>query len=145
MPTKLGKPHEPKFLQNDYKKKFDTAAEMVRKGLPPKNALKAMGVHEQTWYSWVRFVEEDIEAGFTNTPLVKFMTRLAAIDEETHQDLVGEAISKAKDGDSQLLMFLLKTRYGYKDSKKQEVELSTKEDAPVVFNVVDMKPLDNDE
>ena len=47
--------------------------------------------------------------------------------------------------DLQLLMFLLKTRYGYKDSKKQEVELYTKEDAPVVFNVVDMKPLENDE
>jgi len=145
MPTKSGEPHHPMFLRTDYKKKLDTACELVKKGLPPKNALRSMGVNVQTWYSWLRFIDEDIKAGFTDTPLIKFVSRLAEIDEETHADLVGEAISKAKDGDSQLLMFLLKTRYGYKDSKKQEVELSTKEDAPVVFNIVDMKPLENDE
>lgn len=145
MPTKNGDPHHPYFLQKDYKKKLDTACELVKKGLPPKNALRSMGVPADRWYAWLRFIDEDIKAGFTDTPLIKFVSRLAEIDEETHADLVGEAISKAKDGDTQLLMFLLKTRYGYKDKKKQEVELSTKEEAPVVFNVVPMKPLENDE
>lgn len=145
MPTKSGEPHHPIFLQTDYKKKLDTAMEMVKKGLPPKNALRAMGVHNQTWYRWLQFIDEDIKAGFTDTPLIKFMARLAEVDEETHADLAGTAIKKANEGDTQMLMFLLKTRYGYKDSKKQEVELSTKEEAPVVFNVVPMKPLENDE
>lgn len=145
MPTKNGEPHYPIFLQKDYKKKLDTACELVKKGLPPKNALRSLGVHEQTWYRWLQWVDEDVKAGITRSPLINFISRLAEIDEETHADLVGEALSKAKTGDTQMLMFLLKTRYGYKDSKKREVELSTKEDAPVVFNIVDMKPLENDE
>ena len=44
----------------------------------------------------------------------------------------------------QMNQFLLKTRYGYKEKKQTDVEI-TNENAPISFNIVPMSPNEEDE
>ena len=102
------KPHYPNFFKKDWKKKLDAIEEDLRKGMPIKNAFIHQGVHEDTYYRWRRELREDWENGFEDTPFINFMKKVACIYEEVHADLLGKAFELAHDGDSQLVMFLLK-------------------------------------
>ena len=145
MPTKDGDPHYPYMLQKRYKETKDKVIAAVKRGLPPRNAFISVGIAGRQYDRWYDMAVEDIEAGFTDTPLIKFMTEVAQANEKIHERLIDKSLDLADEGDTSMIQFLLKTRYGYDTKKKTEVELSGNKKAPVTFQIVDMKPLENDE
>ena len=145
MPTKDGDPHYPYILQKRYKETKDKVTAAVERGLPPNKAFVSVGLTEHRYRNWYNWAIEDIEAGFTDTPLVNFMTAVAQANEKVHERLIDKGLELADEGDASMIQFLLKTRFGYDTKKKTEVELSGNKKAPVTFQIVDMKPLENDE
>ena len=60
-------------------------------------ACRAAGIARRTWYDWIQ-----------SDPA--FGEQVAAANEDVVDELEGEAIKRAKDGDTGLLMFILKCR-----------------------------------
>lgn len=145
MPTKDGDPHYPYILQKRYKETKEKVIAAVTRGLPPNKAFVSVGLTEHRYRNWYNWAIEDIEAGFTDTPLVNFMVAVAQANEKVHERLIDKGLELADEGDASMIQFLLKTRFGYDTKKKTEVELSGNKKAPVTFQIVDMKPLENDE
>lgn len=145
MPTPGGNPHYPDILKKRYKETKDKLIAAVERGLPPKNAFISVGLSKYQYYDWCNYAKEDIEAGFTDTPLINLMIEVAQANEKVHERLIDKGLELADDGDASMIQFLLKTRFGYDTKKKTEVELSGNKKAPVTFQIVDMKPLENDE
>lgn len=133
MDIKDAKPHNPIFFKTDYDKKLKAVCADIRKGMPIKNAFAHQGVLGNTYNRWVREARQDWENGFEDTPLLNFMIGAAKVYEEAHMDLLGVAFDLAKEGDSKMVMFLLKSVYGHNPNKKKEVEVTTSDDT--VFNI----------
>lgn len=133
-------PHYPIFFRTDWKKKLEAIEADLRKGMPIKNAFIHQGVNPRTYDAWQRYLREDWENGFEDTPFLSFMKKVAMIYEEVHADLMGKAFELAHDGDSQMVIFLLKSVYGHTPTRKSEVEMSTKEDTTFNINIIDSKP-----
>jgi len=149
MPTPLGDFHHPDKLndRNRFDDRYEEAIKCVRDGLPPKDAcVYVWGVSDKTYKNWLRWALEDVEAGFdeTESNLIKLMIGLAKEDANLHKRLSKRAIEMALDNNTQMLQFLLKTRYGYTEKTKQEVDVSV-DDTPVKFEIVDMQPIDEDD
>ena len=109
--------------------------------------LRQTLVHSnKTYHNWFNWAIEDIDAGFdeTESNLIKLFIGLAKADARLHARLSKTAIHMAVDNENtQMLQFLLKTRYGYSEKNKSSVEISSN-DAPISFNIVDMKPNEDD-
>lgn len=136
------KPHYPYFFREDYKNKLKAITEDIKKGMPIKNAFIHQGVNENTFIKWQSFLREDWEDGFEDTPFMNFMRNVAIAYEDAHSDLLGKAFQLADDGDSKMVMFLLKSLYGHNPNSKKEVELSTTEDTTFNINIVEPKKKD---
>ena len=150
MPTPLGDFHQPFALldKNGFKEKYKQAIEYARKGLPMKDTCIAVfGIHETHYYKWHKWVIEDLEDGFTDedSNLIKLFLGMAKADAMLHLQLKEKGIDLAMEGNANMIQFLLKTQYGYSEVNKTELELSTEEETPIRFEIVDMKPNEEEE
>lgn len=151
MPTPHGDFHQPHALLNrhGFDKRYVKALEYCEKGLPPKEATEMafdIILNRHKWSKWNRWAIEDMEAGFDeeDSNLIKLMLGLAAKDNNLHMLLSKRAIKVAEDGNPQMLQFLLKSRYGYTEKTKTDVEI-TNDDTPIKFEIVDMTPNEEEE
>lgn len=134
--------HEPNALQKDYKKNLDEAVRLIREGLPPHDAfVKVYGLHHSTWYHWRDHALEDIENGYTDTPLVNALVKMCQADIDSHHKLVKKAQSIATDGEGnvEMIKFLLERRYGYKKKSQKEVEVTSSDDFNFNINITEAK------
>ena len=148
MPTPLGDFHQPTKLldRNRFDDRYEEALNCVRDGLPPFDAcVYVWGVSQRTYDHWLTWALEDVEAGFdeTESNLIKLMIGLAQENEKLHRRLSRRAIEMALDNNTQMMQFLLKTRYNYTEKSKKEVDVSVDE-TPVKFEIVDMQPNDEE-
>ena len=120
----------------------------VKDGLPVKEAcILTFGITDRTFRNWEKWAIEDIEAGFTadESNLIKLMVGLLKEDLNLHRKLTKKAFEIALyDNDTKMIHFLLKTRYNYSEKTKHEIEANS-DTAPVTFNIVPMKPIDEGE
>ena len=145
MPTPLGDFHRPDKLvdKNGFKTKYKKAIQYVEDGLPAEYACVLVFnlASNMTYHNWYKWALEDLEDGFdeTDSNLIKLFIGLAEADARLHAKLSKAAVHMAVDKEnSQMLQFLLKTRYGYSEKTKSQVNIST-DDAPIAFNIVDME------
>ena len=150
MPTPLGDFHQPDRLldRHNFDKKYEEVIKLVDDGLPAADACTMVFelASNKTYHNWFNWAIEDIDAGFdeTESNLIKLFIGLAKADARLHARLSKTAIHMAVDNENaQMLQFLLKTRYGYSEKNKSSVEISSN-DAPIAFNIVDMKPNEDD-
>lgn len=146
MPTELGDFHSSDKLNRNFDYYMKECVKAVEDGLPPKDAcVGIIGIDRTGYYRWVRWVESDLAEGFdeTDSKLIKFILALAKADVNLHRRLAEKGVELALSGDSQMLKFLLATRYGY--SEKKDVEVSTKDDALLELNIVPMTGNEEDE
>lgn len=149
MPTPMGDFHHPDKLvdSNDFKTKYAKAINYVSDGLPPQEACTLVfGVAKRTFRKWVEWAMEDIEAGFdeSESNLIKLMIGLAQEDAKLHKRISETAISIAVDErNTQMIQFLLKTRFGYAEKSKSEVEVSTDDETNFNINIIESKPKDD--
>ena len=151
MPTSSGAPHMPYKLldKNGFEENLKKVIRYVKKGTTPKNAcIIAFGIHERMWYTWVEQAEEDLLDGYTaqTSNLIKLMMELARADANVRLLLEQKGMELALDSDNvELVKFFLERRFGYSKTAKKEVELSSKEEAPVKFEFVNMTPTENED
>ena len=150
MPTELGDFHQPHPLSDrkGFDKRYEEAIERCKNGLPPKEAVEVafdVMVSTQKWSDWKRFARQDIAAGFdsNDSNLIKLLLGLAKVDHALHENLVSKAFEMAENNPN-MNQFLLKTRYGYTEKRKTDVEI-TNENTPITFNIVDMTPNEEEE
>lgn len=151
MPTDMGDFHHPHPLSdsNWTDEKYIKAIKYCEEGLPPRDATElAFGVliPKWKWRRWTTWVIEDMEAGFDeeDSNLIKLMIALSKQDQMLHKTLSRLAIASAKSGNPNMQQYLLNTRFGYTEKTSTEIDLNI-EDTPVVFNIVDMKPNEEEE
>ena len=141
----MGDFHQPIRLLKDYESNTKKVLESIDDGLPPKNAvMMVFGITSNQWYVWRKYVEEDLEDGFTeeDSPLIKLFMRMADHEEKLHQQLVSKAREMALDENTEMLKFLLERRFNYKKTSKNEVEHSTKEDTTFNINITNAEDKD---
>lgn len=150
MPTETGDFHQPYVLldKNGFDENFKKAQGYCRRGLPARESVESafnIILPPYKWNKWRRWVEEDVADGFTDedSNLIKLFLGMAKIDNNLHLKLAEKAFDMADDGDPEMVKFLLKTRYDYSEKKRTDVEI-TNDDAPISFNIVDMKPNEDD-
>lgn len=102
------------------------------------------GVTMDIVYKWRKAFVKEIEDGKTDTPLIRLFRVGYRSDAGLYRKIMGLALSKAEEGDASIIQYLAKHRLGYNSVKKQEVELSSKEEAPVKFVFKDMTPIEKD-
>ena len=151
MPTPQGDFHQPHPLSDKkgFDERYKRAIKECEEGLPPKEAIElAFDIifTRLRWYEWNKWVIEDISAGFDSkdSNLIKLMLGLAAVDKGLHKRLSKKAIEAAEDGNANMIQFMLKTRYGYSEKTKTDVEI-TSDDTPIKFEIVNMTPNEGEE
>lgn len=149
MPTPSGDFHHPDALMDwkGFDEKYEKAIELARDGVPAQDiCMGIFGTSKRQFRNWVKYYHDDVEAGFDeeDSNLIKLFIGLAKEDLRLHRKLSKKGVEMALDGNSQMLQFMLKTRYGYSEKTKQEVELSTDEEAPISFEIVEMQPIDEE-
>ena len=100
---------------------------------------------EYQYKEWRKAFRKEIADGKTDTPLIRFFTKVYLAEGGLRFDMMDLAQTIAKNGDSSMVQFLIKHRLGYNSSRKQEVELSSNEEAPVKFVFTNMTPTENEE
>ena len=149
MPTDLGDFHQPHALldRRGFDKKYEKALELAKDGVPARDICTSIfGIGSNQFDHWFHWAYEDIEAGFTEeeSNLIKLILGIAKEDVNLHRRLSKTAINMAINENTQMLQFLLKTRFGYSEKSKSELEVSSKNDTPVKFEIVDMTPNEDD-
>lgn len=150
MVTNQGDFHQPTKLydSNNFAKNYEKAINYVKDGLRVKETcMIVFNITDRTFRNWQNWAIDDLEAGFTSeeSNLIKLITGLSREDMELNRKLSKKAFDIAiNDGDTNMIKFLLKTRYGYNEKTKHEIE-TTLENAPITFHFVDMKPNNNDD
>lgn len=149
MPTPNNNPHLPNsFANKDLDSKLTQIKNRIDDGLEVwESVCEVIGIHKRQFYRWREYVEEDLEAGFTeeDSELIRFMMEVSKYDLASKRVFTSTAKQMALDGDADMLKFILERRYGMKKSSKNEVEVTGDEKKPVSFTIVDMKPNENDE
>lgn len=143
--------YEPfRLRDNDYRKKLlENICSMVSKATPIHTAFVACGIPLQTYHTWKRKYEEELEEiKGTNyrTMLTEFFGAIHEADGSTEARLGGIMFNKAiHEEDTEATKYLLDKRYKWKETKSVEVE--TPEDTSFELNLVPMvdKVENNDE
>lgn len=143
MVTNQGDFTHPYKLEKNFQANYEKAINYVRDGLTVKDAyVSVFGISERTFRNWYNSALDDMEAGFTadESNLIKLIIGLSKEDAELNRKLSKKAFDIAiNDGNVSMIQFLLKTRYGYSEKTKHEIE-ATNENAPITFNIVPMTP-----
>ena len=148
MVTPLGDFHHPYRLEKNFDENYKKAVEYAKKGVPARDIV--MGIFNITikqFYNWQDFYHDDVEHGFdaSESKLIKLFDALKKEDTHLHMRLSETAVSMAIDDRNPVMVqFLLKTKYGYSEKTKQEIEFNN-EDTPIKFEIVDMTPNDEEE
>ena len=135
--------HARRLEKPDFEENLKLAINCVHDGMPPYDACQlAFGtINPHTFSRWKTEAISDIEAGYDeeDSNLIKLMVSLAKADQDLHRKLAKQGIKIAIDGNVNMLQFLLKTKYNYSEKTKSEVQV-TADEAPIKFEIVDMKP-----
>ena len=142
--------HYPYKLRNDekYEKDFKECLAAVKDGMSPEDAaMMVFGVSSRQWRDWISQAEEDIVKGFTeeDSRLIELILALATEQLELRRKLEKRANRLALSESNDMLKFLLERRHGYTKQTQKDIEVSAKEDAPITFEFVDMKPTENED
>lgn len=142
--------HYPYKLRNDaqYKKDLEECIECVEDGMSPQDAcMMVFKINNQQFSRWLRHAEEDILAGFTeeDSRLIELMLKLANEELNLRRRLERRANKLALTESNDMLKFLLERRHGYIKQSQKDLEVSTKEEAPIKFEFVDMQPTENED
>lgn len=126
-----------------YEKLIEDVVKDVKAGVKLIDALRFnAGVSKVMAYKWRNDFFKELDEGKTDTPLIRLFSAALKSDATLHRKVMSMVMDKAEDGDTTAIIYLAKHRLGYNSATKQEVELSSKEEAPVKFVFADMKPLD---
>ena len=132
--------------QKGYENLIKNVKEDVRNGVKILDAIRLnAGVWNTTVSKWRKEFINELEAGKTDTPLIRLFSPAIKSDAKLYREVMGLALDKARDGDASTIQYLAKHRLGYNSGQKQEVELSSKEEAPVKFVFTDMTPTENED
>lgn len=143
--------YEPWRLRKDNTRKWllEEICKMVSNATPIHTAFVACGIPLQTYHTWKRKYEEELEEiKGTNyrTMLTEFFGAIYEADGSTEARLGGVMFNKAiHEEDTDAVKYLLDKRYKWKETK--QVEVDTAEDKTFELNIVPMqdKVSDNEE
>jgi hypothetical protein len=135
--------YEPHRLRDNGRRKFllENICKMVSKATPIHTAFIANGIPLQTYHTWKRKYNEELEEiKGTNyrTMLTEFFGAIYEADGSTEARLGGVMFRKAIDEeDTDATKYLLDKRYKWKETK--QVEVDTAEDKTFELNIVPME------
>ncbi len=139
----------PQYFHRSYKfyeNLLERVPNAVRVGVKPKDAIILhAGISDKTYFTWKKAFEKEVEDGKRDTPLCRLFLPVMKADARLYEKVMGRMMDLIEDGDAETTRFMVKNRLGYNSTRKQEVELSGKEDAPIKFVFTNMTPVDNDE
>lgn len=115
----------------------------ARRCLPIESCFVKNGIKLDTYRRWLRWYREEVEEELDDTPIINLFAKVYQAERESESTILGIEVDHALNGSLKATQHLLDNRFGY-GKKKSEVELNVKEDTPIKFEIVDMKPLDND-
>lgn len=131
--------------QKGYENLIENVRKDVKVGVKLIDAIRLNAqVTREMANGWKRAFVKEIEDGKTDTPLIRLFTVGLKSDAALYRKVMGLVMERAEEGDTTATLYLAKHRLGYNSTTKQEVELSSKEDAPIKFEFVDMTPTDAD-
>ena len=142
--------HYPYKLRNDakYEKDLAECIACVKDGMSPQDAcMMVFDINQSQFNRWLRHAEEDIIAGFTeeDSRLIELMIKIGREELNLRRRLERRANKLALTESNDMLKFLLERRHGYTKQTQKDIEVSTKEEAPIKFEFVDMKPTENED
>ncbi len=135
--------YEPYRLRdNDYRKRLlEKICKKVSKSTPIHTAFVASGIPLQTYYTWKRKYEEELEEiKGTNyrTMMSEFFGEIYEADSSTEARLGEVLFNKAiHEEDTDSAKYLLDKRYKWKETK--QVEVDTSDDTTFELNIVPME------
>ena len=109
--------------------------------------MMVFDINQSQFNRWLRHAEEDIIAGFTeeDSRLIELMIKIGREELNLRRRLERRANKLALSESNDMLKFLLERRHGYTKQTQKDIEVSTKEEAPIKFEFVDMKPTENED
>lgn len=117
----------------------------VKKGMRVRSAvIKNARISKYSYYRWLNAAKKEIADGKTDTPLIHLFETAATADACLEEDIVGMGMDIARNGDGSMVQFLLKNRLEFKGTSKKEVEVSTQDNSPIKFEIVNMTPTETD-
>ena len=129
-----------------YENLLENVKKAVSVGVKLNDAIQMeAGIPKDRYYRWRKAYLKEVEDGKTDTPLIRLFSKGIRSDAKLYRKVMGLVMDRAEEGDTTAAIYLAKHRLGYNATKKQEVELSNKDDAPIKFEFVDMTPTDNEE
>ena len=132
--------------QNSYTNLVKQVKEDVAVGVKLIDAIRLnAGVTTQLAYKWQRDFIKEVDDGKTDTPLIRLFTTGLKSDAKLYRKVMTMTMKKAEEGDASTIQYLAKHRLGYNSQNKQEIELSSKDEAPIKFVFTDMTPVDKEE
>lgn len=118
--------HKPKKLAQNPDKLGEKVAKYVRSCVRTEKAAGLAGIAESTYRNWKRWMNEEIEHGYTGTQIQRFFEPIMKAEAEAEMDLVTVVANTGKEGDWKAAAFLLEKRFKY--NNKREVEISASDD-----------------
>ena len=136
--------HFPKLLEGDSRERLlEGICKDARKCLPIKSCFIKNGIPKPTYYRWLEWLREEIEAENWDAPLVTFFDEVYKAERESEAVIWGVDYDNARNGNQRAVEHILNVRFDY-GKNKQEVELSTKEDSGFEINIVPMTSVETD-
>lgn len=117
----------------------------IRDGLDVAEGFMLLGIPESTYRRWCREAIQDLEDGFTGTPLQDVIFEIAEEDINLHRKLRRAMFKKAEEGDSRMMMYLEDNRFGAANKRKQSVEIGAKDDNKFEINITNMVGVESDD
>ena len=118
----------------------------IKVGVKLDDAIRLnAGVDVTTVFKWKKAFLKEIKDGKTDTALIRLFGPAYKADAQLYHKVMKLAMKKAEEGDVSTIQYLAKHRLGYNSSNKQEIELSSSDEAPVRFVFADMTPVETDQ
>lgn len=131
--------------QKSYENLLENVHKDVKNGVELIDAIRLnAGVTRTAALQWRQAFIKELEDDKTDTPLIRLFTSGLKGDAKLYRKVMKLVVDKAEEGDTNAMIYLAKHRLGYNSTKKQEVELSTKDDFSFNINIVDSKDNDGD-
>lgn len=108
----------------------------IRQGNRVTVAFQRAGFVKFRYYEWKRFYEEELEAGLTDTPIIRLFHAIESAEAEVEDGIVGVVRSSALDGNMKSAFYLLDNRFNWKKQGDVTVEA---DDKVVNINILPMK------
>ena len=128
-----------------YEKLIENVGNDVRRGVKLLDAIRLnAGITNMAVNQWKNAFIKEMEDGKTDTPLIRLFSTGLKSDAVLYRKIMGLVVDKAEEGDTNAMIYLAKHRLGYNSTKKQEVELSTKDDFSFNINITESENNDGD-